>query len=239
MKLGNAVKYRYKKLFKAAAVYFVLLCTVILAGLIASFISKTDRSINLVYVSDIAANFSFYITVILSFFFGICSYKSDFKFLMQNGVSRQSIHLSFIASLLINAITVFINTVIAVIVCLIADTLGAEDVFYPKQFITLTLICCALMCIGYFISAFIYSVKSMHKIITAGVIALLFLLFVLFWHLKCQGSLLVILYAVYGFLFGSLTGFIYFGHLVAALLCLIAFNLSLSHIITLKAVIKK
>ena len=52
MKLGNAVKYRYKKLFKAAAVYFVLLCTVILAGLIASFISKTDRSINLIYVSE-------------------------------------------------------------------------------------------------------------------------------------------------------------------------------------------
>ncbi len=237
MKLTNAIKFRYQKLLKASGVYFALVFTIFLVGIIASFVYKKDTVSNFNYLSDFS-DYTFYTTAILAFFFGICSYKTELKYFLQNGVSRRSIHLSFIASLFVNVITVLVNVALVAIVKAIAKA-SDKTSLKPSSFLTIMLVCCTFMCIGYFVSAFMYSVKPLNQIITVGVIILLFMLFVLIWHVKLQGSLIVLLLALYSFLFGSLTGFIYLGHLAAALTCIIVLTLSLSHIITLKAAVKK
>lgn len=237
MKLSNAVKYRYHKLLKATGVYYVLVATVFIVGVIASLVYKKDFNSNMQYLA-VFSTYLFYLGGALAFFFGICSYKTEMKFFLQNGVSRRNIHLSFIASLFVNVVTLAVTVALNALFGKIAYGCLDGDLNL-KTILTALLTYITLMSIGYFISSFVFSVKPINQIITAGVIAFIVLLFVLIWHVKLGGSLVVVYLAVCSFLFGSLTGFIHYGHLVAALMCVIAFSLSLAHIITLKAVVKK
>ena len=97
MKTLSAIKFRLSELYMPTVIYVLLLFMASLAALIAGAIDKSgnvaEMNVDQVYA------FSYYGTGFVAFLLGIISYKTHFKFLLQNGVSRQHIHLSFICSL--------------------------------------------------------------------------------------------------------------------------------------------
>ena len=237
MKTVNAIKFRLSSLLKITLYFFLLIFAISLAALIAGIKDRTAISnINAIYT------YSGYLLTVLAFFFGLCSYKTNFKFLLQNGVSRQHIHFSFIVSLIINAVTVLCNTLLYTVFFLLARALTGSDMLFEDgmaEKLIMIPVCIAIMSFGYLLAAFAYSTKTITKIITAGVIVFCLLMFVLFWIVGSEGDPMVILFAVYSFLFGSVTGFVYTSHLLAALCCVTVFCLSLSHIIINRAAIKR
>ncbi|MBE6828341.1 MAG: hypothetical protein E7514_07020 [Ruminococcaceae bacterium] len=230
MKLLNAVKFRYIKLLKLAAIFFVLILVMSVAALISGH--KDNSSFEML---DAIYTYVYYLLGALAFIFGVISYKPELKLFLQNGISRQSIHLSFILSLAVNAVTVLAAMGLAAVFSLATGSLnGIEN---PKPIIIL--VCIAAMSIGYCLAAILYSLKPITKIIIVGALVFAVLMFVLIWIVKMQGDPSVLLYALYCFLFGSVTGFVYMGHLAIALICVTVINLSLSHIIINRAEIKK
>ncbi len=238
MKTLSAIKFRLSELYMPTVVYVLLLFMASLAALIAGAIDKSgnvaEMNVDQVYA------FSYYGTGFVAFLLGIISYKTHFKFLLQNGVSRQHIHLSFICSL-VYAVLLYIENagfhfLFSYVAHLTAKTDAPFNVNIPSE--VLILVYATLMCVGYLASCFIYSTKPLTKIITASAAVLAVLIFIL-RMVQLDGQAEIAIVAVYCFIFGSVSGYIYTWHVAAAMLTVILFCLSVSHMITLKATVKK
>ena len=234
MKVTGAVRYRYAKLLKPTGIFFIL---VLMMSVVALILGKTDNS-SKTMIEGIY-NFSYYVGIFLAFILGIISYKSDLKFLLQNGTSRQIIHGSFVLSLPINLLIFAGISCLHLVFKLV--TRGQSGSIAPQAvgLPIIILVCMTAMSFGYMISAFIYGTKLVTKGVVIGVIALLAMLFELIYVLKMQGDPIVLIYATYCFMFGSLTGFVHLGHMALACILLTTICLSVSHIITNKAEVKK
>lgn len=233
MKTIISAKFRYSEMLKVVLIYFIMLIAVSISALISGIHDKTAVSnIDAVYL------YSYYLTGFLAFFIGICSYKSQLRLLLQNGVSREHIHYSFLLFLPINILLYLVNTALDFAFVHLSYLSSEAPVNWQPAPAVLILVFCAAMSIGYMISAFIYGTRGITKIITAAVLVLL-ILFLIIHSMRIGGSVEIALVAIYCFLFGSVTGFVYFWHLALALVSVILFSMSVSHIITSRSTVKK
>ncbi len=234
MKITGAVKYRYAKLLKPTGIFFILVLMISAVALILGRADNTSKTmIEGIY------GFIYYLGILLAFILGIMSYKSDLKFLLQNGTSRQVIHGSFFLSLPVNLIIFAGTSCLYFVFRFVTRGQTAMTSLHPEILPLVILVCMTAMSFGYMISAFLFGTGIVTKGIVIGITALLAMLFELIFVLRMQGDPFVLLYATYCFLFGSLTGFIHAGHMAVACTLLITFCLSVSHIITNKAEVKR
>ena len=121
MKLKSAIKYRYSKIFKISAVFYILMLELVIGSFIIKAVNKSD------YAFD---TFFPYIIVVFVFVLGILSYSGYMNMLLQNGVSRQSIHKSFIALLPVNFIFGLISVIYNYFDYLSSKSINPDVKFY-------------------------------------------------------------------------------------------------------------
>lgn len=102
MKLKKAVKYRYSKVFKLCAVFYLLMLELAIGSVLLKFITKTDISLEEIFP---------FIMLGFVFIVGMISYSSELKMLIQNGFSRQTVHKSFLCLLPVNMLFAAVSVI--------------------------------------------------------------------------------------------------------------------------------
>jgi len=121
MKLKTAVKYRYQKILKTSGIFYILMFELVIGSVIIKHVTK----------SDFAFDYFFpYVMWGFVFVLGIISYAGELNMFLQNGVSRQTIHKSFIALLPVNFIFALISVMYDFFDCLITKKVNAALDFY-------------------------------------------------------------------------------------------------------------
>lgn len=255
MKLKAAVLYRYKKYLKAIGLF----CGLLLIPIIGALIATKKNNYDIFYRDSV---YMFILCAILSFVFGVTAYKPVFKFFLQNGVSRQATHLSFVLSLPIGVVLAFAETVYHNVCVRISEALisGADnkvdwfDMFSrvfnyngsPLKIIVLrvligSLAFMMLMSFGYLMSAIFSGMKPFYKLIVSVVFVVLIMLsFVLSSVTDSYASMGMPTWLAFVafFALGGI-GSYYVDHYIAAMIILIVLFTSISHLIIRKAIIRK
>lgn len=96
MRFKSVLKFRYKKNLKLIGVFYIALAAIVLFALI----TKKLYPYSLGIFKD-GVDIFYYLTAIFSFIIGFLSFKDEQKFFMQNGITREQCHKSFIGYLTI------------------------------------------------------------------------------------------------------------------------------------------
>lgn len=147
MKLKGAVKHQYFEYLTYSAFYEII---IFLSIIIYLMMEK----------GTVPVNFDFYIIKYFSLFFlfvlAASMYKKHFNYFIQNGVSRQSIHNSFLLTLPIIIPIALINTV--------ALSFNKAPFDATSTFILTLCFCFAAFTFGRVIGAISYRLKFLYKI---------------------------------------------------------------------------
>jgi hypothetical protein len=253
MKLKAAVLYRYEKYLKVIGLFAGLLIIPIIGALVAT--KKNNYPIFDRYSLYLAG-----ICAVMSFVFGITSYKPIFKFFLQNGVSRQSTHASFILNLPVCVVLAAVECLIHNTVVLISNQMLSSankpftdafaDIFNYQggvlkilvmHIIIESLAFMMLMSLGYLLSAVFSGMKHFYKVLVIAVLAVIIILsFILsavtdsYISLGMPAWIAFILY----FIFGGLGNF-YLNHFISSMIILIILFTSISHLLIRKAIVRK
>lgn len=243
MNFKYAVLYRYERLAKLAGIVYIL-TAVPCIGLIASFLYYK------VNYFELSANIIFYVTLVLSLIFGVTSYEGDFKFFLQNGITRQQTHFSFMATLPVCLIISFIERALSYIMSIIFNKSSSYDKvdhmfadYFPcdksfiKDMLIGALVLITLMSLTYMIKCIVKSFKPLTLILIVVVLIAIVGMDMGMEQLnkKIYSELS---YVPQLFFLGSLYGERLLRHFVASLTIVNIFMLSVSHIITLKIPVK-
>lgn len=243
MNLRNAILYRYERLAKLSGVVYLLMAVPCIIIIISSFFYKEN-------IYNIVETIILFVSLTLPLIFGVTSYEGDLKFFLQNGVTRQQAHWSFVATLPICLAVSFFERVFCYIMsAFLNKTADYEKVNHlfadyfssGKNFINDMLIGAAvfitLMSIAYMIKCMVKSFKPVTLILI--VVALVVIIGVDI-ATNYTGKTLVpeLYYVPQLFFLGSVYGERLLGHFIASLTIVNIFTLSVSHIITLKLPIK-
>lgn len=245
MNLKNAILYRYNNNLKMFGLFIVLITAIDLAIVISS---------KLFNMSGFVGNFiSLTFFVVIGFFLvlGMISYEAPLRFYLQNGLTRQNAHLSFLASLPICLIGSLFERIITIVVCRVSygkfeykemesytNALATYNSSFLKDVLLGALLFMTIMSLGYFINVILKSVRPLALIIVGVVIAALIgvdmALFIT--QIKMAPA---ILWIPQIFFRGSTLGESIVSHFVASLIILTVAMLSVAHIITLCLPLKK
>lgn len=255
MKLKAAVLYRYDKYLKAIGLF----CGLLLIPAIGALIATKMNNYEIFYRGSF---YMFALCAILSFVFGVTSYKPVFKFFLQNGVSRQSTHISFVLSLPIGVVlalaeSIYHNVCVRISEALISSTVNKKawfDMFSTtfnyngsavKIFILRVIIGALafmmLMSFGYLMSAIFSGMKPFYKLIVSVVLVVLIILsFVISSVTDSYASMGMPTWLAFlaFFALGGI-GSYYIDHYIAAMIILTVLFTSISHLLIRKAIIRK
>lgn len=223
MKLRSALKYRYKKNSKLISIFYFAFALIVFVA----FITKRLYPYSFGTFND-GIDIFYYLTAMFSFVIGYLSFKEEQEFFVQNGVTREQSHKSFIGYLPITVVfalaerlfTFIFSKIIRVdYSCFLSTRVTIEnrpfidDVFYEAL---------ALMCflsLGYLVAIIIRRVKPAYIVI--GIVAVGIVLFVDYTLTQENG---ILPYFVF------VPGLIYYG---SAYNELIPLNFVVSHILTI------
>ena len=255
MKLKAAVLYRYQKYLKAIGLFCGLLFIPVIGALIATKMNNYE-----IFTRD--SFYMFVLCAILSFIIGITSYKPVFKFFLQNGVSRQSTHLSFILSLPLGIVLAFAESVYHNVFVrvseMLTDSTGVKTAWYdffsrsfnyngsPLKIFVLRVVIGSLafmmlMSFGYLMSAIFSGMKPFYKLIVSVVLVVLIILsFVLSSVTDSYASMGMPTWLAFiaFFALGGI-GSYYVDHYIAAMIILTVLFTSVSHLLIRKAIVRK
>ena len=250
MKLKSAVKYRYKKIFKISAIFYILMLELVIGSFIIRAVTKSNYALD---------NFFPYIMYGFTFGIGAASYSKELNLFLQNGVSRQHIHLSFLVLLPINLAFAVISVLDDLMFWLVdrasnplVDYYSTHAfhfiVFkYPESLalkilidIVLVTLCYAtLMSYGYMAGAIIRSMRTFYKVIVCVIIVVI-------------GALLYVINQVDNTiieeLFLTLRAFLggncyaeygYVSNFIVALIICISICVAIAHLLIRKATLKR
>lgn len=255
MKLKAAVLYRYERYLKAIALFCGLLLIPIIGALIATKMNNYE-----IFYRDSVIMFA--LCAIMSFIFGVTSYKPVFKFFLQNGVSRQSTHLSFVLSLPIGIVLALAESVYHNVCARVSEALtsgtadkvawfdmfsrvfnynGSAIKIFVLRVIIGSLAFMMLMSFGYLMSAIFSGMKPFYKLIVSVVLVVLIILsFVISTVTDSYASMGMPTWLAFVafFALGGI-GSYYIDHYIAAMIILIVLFTSISHLLIRKAIVRK
>ncbi|MEG2080328.1 MAG: hypothetical protein RRZ68_02055 [Oscillospiraceae bacterium] len=129
MKMKNATKHQYLQLLPVLGLYSGLLLTVF-------FALMSTKKMSYFIITPFPSPFFF---AVLFFAFGIIYYNKNFNYFLQNGVSRQTYHWSFLMTLPIVIIAAVIDAFIYDYQCVVNDNLKLSVIALLK--ITMLMSC--------------------------------------------------------------------------------------------------
>lgn len=245
--MKNAVLYRYQKLLKILGICCVLFLTICIAITISGWKEHglPNGTQYLSYGASIISFSSFAVALL----FGMLSYDSDLKFFLQNSVTRQQAHLSFICVLPICLLISFAQLVFELI---LSSVFAAEkykigfnyicilfDLHYSfiKCWFVLALAYIALMSLAYLLKCVIKS----FKLPTLGALGFV-IIAAISMDIAMANSGIKLIPAFYYipklFFIGSVYGECFISYFIASTIILSVIFLSIAHIITLKKPLK-
>lgn len=252
MKFRSAVKFRYSKIFKISAVFYILMLELVISSLIIKAVNKSDFAFD-----------SFFPYVMWGFVFvlGIISYAGELNMFLQNGISRQTTHKSFIALLPVNFIFALVSVLYDFFDYFITDKTSnlnvefycshtfpgvgftapestfAKIIFYTF-IVAFTYI--LIMTLGYMLGAISRSMRTFWKVLLGSVIiAVCVFGFVLYdyfnfeWYSYVMQVLRGFFLGVYHASYGRI------GNFITAILVLCIINLSVSHLLINRGTVRK
>jgi hypothetical protein len=252
MKLKSAVKYRYSKIFKISAVFYILMLELVIGSFIIKAVNHSDFAFD-----------EFFPIIMWGFVFvlGIISYAGELNMFLQNGVSRQTTHKSFIALLPINFIFALISVLYDFFDYFITKKTSNPDVeFYcshtfpgvgfsmPEsvfgKIIIYTFLVCAcytmIMTIGYMLGAISRSMRLFWKVLLGAVIISILVFGIVLYDYFSFEWFDYIMMALRGFFLGTyLASYGRIPNFITAMLVLCVINLSVSHLLINRATVKK
>ncbi|HEY8421545.1 MAG TPA: hypothetical protein VIL05_07390 [Thermoclostridium sp.] len=188
MKLNVAVKYRLYDNKKAILIFYIVIVSVLAFMFLFSALNRGNHKFNgSIQGLELAS-------AIFLFVVGLNSFKEIFRMFMQNGISRKTMFLSYVASTAaICIIMAFIDSILALISRSITAvnggiySRGVIEMMYGKQVnsigtFLLSIILCffiniAFTSLGFFITTLYYRMNKTQKItVSIGVPALLFVI---------------------------------------------------------------
>lgn len=235
MRIKSALKYRYKKNLKLIAIFYLAFVWITVLALI------TKRLYPYSYGTfKDGVDMFYYMTVIFSFIIGFLSFKDEQKFLMQNGITREQCHKSFLGYLPITIVFALAERLFTFFFCkaikvdyshflstrvVIEDRMFITDVIYE----TLALMC--FLSLGYLLAIIIRRVKPVYIIL--AIVLIVVAMFADYSLSEMNGLLPNFAYVPSLIYFGSaFNEFIPFNFVVSHLLT-ICILLSLAHILSL------
>ncbi|MCR4563139.1 MAG: hypothetical protein K5755_00660 [Clostridiales bacterium] len=254
MKLKTAVKYRYQKILKTAGIFYILMLELVIGSVIIRYVTKSD------YAFD-----DFFSVIMWGFVFvlGIISYAGELNMFLQNGVSRQTVHKSFIALLPVNflfaAVSVIYDYIDFLVTKKINPKVGEAGFFsshtpsgvnfrMPSSAFKQILICILLvaafyiliMTFGYLLGSISRSMKLFYKVLLGAIlIAVAVLGIVLYDYFSIEWYDYIIMGLRSFFLGSYLAVYGRMGNFITALIILCVINLSVSHLLVNRATVKK
>lgn len=251
MKLKSAVKYRYSKIFKISSVFYILMLELVIGSFIIKAVNHSDFAFD-----------EFFPIIMWGFAFvlGIISYAGELNMFLQNGVSRQTTHKSFIALLPINFIFALISVLYDFFDYLITKKVNPDIEFvcnhkFPGvgftmpesifvRIIIYTFLVCAcytmIMTIGYMLGAISRSMRLFWKVLLGAVIiSILVFGVVLYDYFSFEWFDYIMMALRSFFLGGYLASYGRIPNFITAMLVLCVINLSVSHLLINRATVKK
>lgn len=182
MKLKKAIKYHLYEYKKAFIIFYCIMISVLtIVAVLRNFTILKEYSDSFT-VSGLELA-----TMIFLFVAGLNSFKSEFKFMLQNGISRKTASIAFTISTSVVAIMAVIDIIVAEIIPVIgieyssmmyqlfggmSENFGV--LYYIKSFLFLTTTYALVFMVGHIISLLYYRMNTVAKVIVSvlGFIAL-------------------------------------------------------------------
>lgn len=239
--MKQAIMYRLTNLGKMFGFMMLAMCLIVF---VISIGVLQYRSI-----SDLCnSGIMFYVIAILSALCGWLSFDKDFNFLSQNGITRSQIHWSFVAVLPVSLVFSMAERLLHFISCRINGAeyhsfLGALFYIERRNVILDILIesvsIIMILCIGYFLSAFVHRVKLIYGVLLVIIVVLGIIAEFTFAQTKDSYGVPLFVIAMQDFFLGSLQGELLIPHLIASQTLVSLIALSLSHIFTLSYTVNR
>ncbi len=235
MKIKSALKYRYRKNLRLIGVFYLAFVVITFVA----FITKRLYPYSYKSFSD-GVDMFYYLTAIFAFIVGFLSFKDEQKFFIQNGITREQCHKSFLGYLPVTIGFALAERLFTFLFCKVIKVdyshfLSIRAVLEDRTFIadviyeTIALMC--FLSFGYLMSIIIRRVKPVYIII--GIITIIVALFVDYSVIAEKGLLPNFAYVPSLIYFGSaFNEFIPLNFVVSHILT-VCILLSLSHILTL------
>lgn len=234
MKFKSALEFRYKKNLKVIGVFYLALAVITLVAYITK--KLYPYSLDSTEIGDLF----YYLTAIFSFFVGSLSFKDEQNFFVQNGITREQCHRSFLGYLPITVGFTLAERLFTYLLCLAVNFdythfLGARFIIENRTFIvdvifeTLALMC--FLSFGYLISIIIRRVKPAYIIV--AIIAIVVAMFADYSISDVKGILPIFAYVPKLIYFGSAYNELVPLNFVISHVLTICILLSLSHLLSL------
>lgn len=236
MNIKNATLYRYIKYLKLSVAFYALL-TVIVA-LIAFVRHLYPHEMNgLAEVNTI-----YFLTAIFTFVLGLLSFKEEQNMFVQNGLTRQKSHFSFILSLPICVLFALLERLYTYCMSSIFKAsymhfMGNKFMIQNGSFImdvvleTLGLAC--ILALGYLVAVWSIRVKIIYRILTVIVIAFGIIAEFTFAEAASLSRVPEFVYVYQVLLYGSAGGELVINYYIVSHILLISAILSAAHIMAL------
>lgn len=235
MRLKSALKYRYKKNLKLIGIFYLAFALITFVA----FITKRLYPYSYKSFSD-GVDMFYYMTAIFAFIVGLLSFKDEQIFFIQNGITREQCHKSFLGYLPITVVFALAERLFTFLFCKaikvdyshfldVSFNIGNRTFIADVIYETIALMC--FLSFGYLISIIIRRVKPVYIII--GIIAIIVALFADYSLSETNGVLPSFAYVPRLIYFGSaFNEFIPLNFVVSHILT-VCILLSISHILTL------
>ncbi len=250
MKLKSAVKYRFFKTAKITGIFYALMFELLIGAFIIRGVTRTNTGIE---------DFFPFIMYIFTFVLGLNAYSKELDMFLQNGITRQCSHYSFIALLPINLVYGLISTLTDYLFFRVDTASDPKTEFFsshclgagfkmPDSMISqiflytvmVAFIYTLSMAFGYMIGSLSRSMKLFYKVLFGTVLVAVFIFFVTLWQLYNPDWFETIAIILRTFFLG--VGTSPFGrttNFIIATLVLSTVNLSVAHLLIRKSTIKK
>ncbi|QSX06486.1 hypothetical protein JYG23_03230 [Sedimentibacter sp. zth1] len=172
MKLKASLKYYASEFFHSASIYYIIIFMITILTII---LSKTTNIFRNTQIKGLEL-----CSIIFIFVTGLNSFKSEFKFFTQNGVSRKSTVTSFMLSASCVAVIAIIDIIISVILenvlanyesmfnqIFVNRYSSYSFLYFLENFVYLTTFYMLIFMGGHFISSLYYKMNTLMKIIVS------------------------------------------------------------------------
>lgn len=254
----SAIKFFLKDSKKGIFIFYLVIGITMLSGFIINMIVRFNVGVTASKDFHFGMSGLEIATIVYCFVFGLCSFKEPFQMFLQNGFSRKTICTNIgIGALLLTSIMALIDSSTGLLASNIMTGTGSVDyqtllgllfpsffgaigtVFYiPVAFLVLTAAYFSTFSVGYFIAVLYYRMNKALKIsFSIGVPVLLTVIFPSVDALFFSGKMTLFVMDVIKMLIGYSNG----GNpliAVGSAVCMTAILLTLSYLLSRRAVLK-
>lgn len=204
MKIKASVRYYIKDMLGSVKIFYLIIALIDIIAIILNYTTN--------FYEHSRINGLEIVTIIFLFVYGLNTFKSQFKFLSQNSVSRKTVVISFMVSSIFVCIMAFIDVILCSIMSLSIDKYtslfnlifgtiytGYSFTYFVVNFVYFATFYMAVIMFGHFISSLYFKMNTPLKVIVSVGMFLVFNFFWIVMNLKPVGKVVDIIITMWGY----------------------------------------